>query len=273
MTDSDKSYLVYMAVRLLEMKRLLKPTGSIYLHCNQFAGHHLKLLMDTIFGKSNFINEIIWNYGTPSGGRAGGKKPVKVHDCLLVYADHYGKHTYNKQYTPYSKSYIKNWFRHIDGDGRYYRTRKRKGKIVRQYLDESPGMPLSTVWSDIMQVSSRRGWFPTTDNEDIKYPTQKPVDLLKRIICASSNKGDMVLDPFCGCATACVASDGLNRLWGGVDISPKAAELVQIRINDLTRQIVHRQDIPQRTDLGDLPFYRNHKKTLYGEQARKLQRL
>ena len=98
--DSMMSYLIYMAIRVMEMKRLLKSTGSLYLHCNPFASHYLKLLMDAVFGRGNFINEIIWNYGTPSGGRAGGKKPVKVHDCLLVYASQYGEHVYNKQFTP-----------------------------------------------------------------------------------------------------------------------------------------------------------------------------
>lgn len=181
-SDSDKSYLVYMAARLLEMRRLLKPTGSIYLHCNQFASHYLKLVMDAVFGRGNFVNEIIWNYGTPSGGRVGGKKPVKVHDCLLVYAGEYGRHLYRPQFTPYSEKYVRDWFRHTDEQGRAYRTRSRKGKVIRQYLDESPGMPLSTVWSDIMQLSSRRGWFPATDREETGYPTQKPLADRKSVV-------------------------------------------------------------------------------------------
>lgn len=99
------------------------------------------------------------------------------------------------------------------------------------------------------------------------YPTQKPLKLLERIIKSSSNQGDVVLDPFCGCATACVMADALNRQWAVIDISAKAAELVRTRIDDLTRKIIHRTDIPKRTDLGKLPFYRSHSKALYGEQG------
>ena len=270
LSSSDKSYLTYMAARLLEMRRILKTTGSIYLHCNQFKSHHLKLVMDAVFGADQFVNEIIWNYGTPSGGRTSGKKPVKVHDCLLVYAKVYGKHLYRRQYTPYSKKYVRDWFRHTDEDGRAYRTRSRKGKILRQYLDESPGMPLSTVWSDIMQISSRRGWFPST-SQGTGYPTEKPVPLLRRIIRASSNEGDTVLDPFCGCATTCIAAEFEAREWTGIDISPKAADLVHERMDREVGRILHegirREDIPQRTDLGRLPPYRSHRKLLYGEQG------
>ncbi len=272
MTDSDKSYLIYMAARLLEMHRILKPTGSIYLHCNQFASHYLKLLMDAIFGRGNFINEIVWDYGTPSGGRTGGRKPVKVHDVLLTYAVQYGNHVYVKQYTPYSTEYVENWFRHEDEQGRAYRTRSRKGQIVRQYLDESPGMPLSTVWSDIMQLSSRRGWFPTADKEEIGYPTQKPLALLQRIIRASSNEGDMILDPFAGCATACVAANDLSRQWAGIDVSPVAFDLVRRRIEavgGLFYDITNRKDVPKREDLGKVPPYNapENKTRLYGEQG------
>lgn len=264
-----KSYLIMMAVRMLELKRVLMPTGSLYLHCNQFASHYLKMLMDAVFGEQNFITEIVWNYGTPSGGRSSGKKPVKVHDHLLVYARQYGKHLYNRQYTAYSEKYVKDWFRHKDSGGRMYRTRSRKGVIHRQYLDESPGMPLSTVWSDIMQLSSRRGWFPATNREETGYPTQKPLVLLDRIIKASSNEGDTVLDPFCGCATALVAAETLGREWAGIDLSSLAVKLVEKRLRDqlgVFGQVIARTDIPKRTDLGDLPNYRTHRHTLYGRQ-------
>ena len=273
MTDSDKSYLIYMAARLLEMKRILKETGSIYLHCNQFVSHYLKLVMDAIFGRKNFINEIIWNYGTPSGGRVGGKKPVKVHDTLLVYSVKYGNHFYERQYTPYNEKYIKDWFRHKDENGRAYQTRSRKGKIIRQYQDESKGMPLSTVWSDIMQLSSRRGWFPSTkEKEETGYPTQKPLALLQRIIKSSCPEGGIVLDPFCGCATTCIAAEIEHRQWAGIDISPKAKELVKERMEKkvgLFFDGIDRTDIPQRTDIGPIKKY-NHpdnKKKLYGEQG------
>lgn len=265
-SKSMMSYLIYMAVRVIEMRRLLKSTGSIYLHCNQFAGQYLKLMMDCVFGRTNFINEIIWNYGTPSGGRSSGRKPVKVHDTLIVFAAAYGNHLYNRQYTPYSENYVKRWFRHDDGDGRMYQTRSRKGKIVRQYLDESPGMPLSTVWSDVMQLSSSRGWFPGTNKEETGYPTQKPLALLERILRASSNEGDWILDPFCGCATTCVSADALDRNWIGIDISAKAAELVRGRIDDITREIIHRTDIP--TDRKGKRS-KDIKHTLYGRQEGK----
>ena len=259
--NSIAAYLTWMAPRIAEMQRILKPTGILYLHCNQFASHYLKLLMDAIFGRGNFVNEIIWNYGTPSGGRVSGKKPVKVHDTLLVYARKYGKHLYVPQFTPYSDKYVRNWFRHEDEDGRAYRTRSRKGKIVRQYLDESLGMPLSTVWSDIMQLSSRRGWFPTTQGEETGWGTQKPLSLYQRIIKASSNPGDVVLDPFCGCATTCVAAEMEDRRWIGIDIDPVAENITKDRLYDISglKQLAKQRDddifvmvkknLPRRTDI------------------------
>ena len=228
--NSVAAFLVWMAPRLVEMRRVLKPTGSIYLHCNQFASHYLKLLMDAIFGRKNFVNEIIWDYGTPCGGRASGKKPAKVHETLLVYAWKYGDHLYVPQFTPYKEKYIRDWFRHKDEDGRAYRTRSHKGKIVRQYLDESKGMPLSTVWSGIMQLTSSRGWFPTTKGEETGWRTQKPWKLYQRIIKASSNEGDLVLDPFCGCATTCVAAELEGRRWIGIDIDPVAETATKMQL-------------------------------------------
>ena len=214
------AYLSYMADRLWLCQQLLKETGSIYLHCDPTANYYLRLLMDSIFGPKNFISEIIWNYGTPSGGRVSGKKPVKAHDVLLVYANNYSKHTYNRQYLPYSEKYVKDWFRHTDDDGRKYQTRSRKGKIVRQYLDESPGVPLSNVWSDIMQLYGQAGWFAKQETKEfLGYPTQKPVSLLDRIIRASSNEGDVVLDPFCGCGTTIHSAINNNRRFIGIDIS------------------------------------------------------
>ncbi len=220
------AYLSYMAERLGLMRPLLKPTGTIYLHCDPTASHYLKGLMDCIFGGANFIDEIIWNYGTPSGGRVAGRKPVKAHETLLVYALAHGKHTYNRTYTPYSEDYVRDWFRHTDEDGRKYQTRSRGGKIVRQYLDESPGVPLSNVWSDIKQLYSASGWFPRKDDERLGYPTQKPLALLERIIKISSNEGDVILDPFCGCGTTIAAAHNLGRQWLGIDISPFAVDLI-----------------------------------------------
>ncbi len=251
-------YLSYMAIRLIEMQRILKDTGSIYLHCDPTMSHYIKLLMDIIFLEKNFINEIIWNYGTPSGGRSAGKKPVKSYENLLVYTNSYTKHLYNKLYTPYNEKYINDWFRNEDKEGRKYRTRSRKGKIIRQYLDKSPGVPLSNTWKDIKQVYGSSGWFPSTQKERTGYPTQKPLALLERIIKASSNEGDIVLDPFCGCATTCIASEKLNRQWIGIDVSLKAYELVKKRLQtevanpeDLFQyenKIVFSTSSPKRTD-------------------------
>jgi len=233
------AYLAYMAERLTEIKRVVKPTGSVYLHCDPNASHYLKVVMDAIFAGKNFIDEIVWNYGTPSGGRVSGKKPVKTHDIILAYALDYGHHTYNKVYTSYSEKYIRNWFRHTEtdetsGKKRRYQTRSRSGKIIRQYLDESPGVPLSNVWSDIKQLYGSAGWFPKTKaREEITgYPTQKPVELLQRIIKMASNPGELVLDPFCGCGTTVVAADGIGRDWVGIDISPFAVDLMMHRLGE-----------------------------------------
>ena len=272
---SNKYYLCYMAVRLLELHRVLKETGSLYLHCDPTMSHYLKLLLDVIFGEKNFINEIIWHYGTPSGGRAGGKKPVKVHDTLLVYGINYGSHLYNRQYTDYSQDYVEKWFRHTDDTGKKYQTRSRAGKIIRQYLDESKGVPLSSVWA-IKQLYGQKGWFPSKLDEAVGYPTQKPLALLERIIAASSNEGDLVLDPFCGCATTCVAAERLSRQWIGIDVSKKAYELVQKRLNDQQKaiggdlfqeKIVYREDIPARTDVSATKTsVKEVKHELYGRQ-------
>ena len=222
------AYLTYMAGRLLELRRVLKPTGTIYLHCDPTAGHYLKILMDQIFGGENFITEIIWNYGTPSGGRAAGRRPVKAHDNLLVYAFKAQEYTLNEVH---SDAHVETWFRHTGDDGRSFRTRSDGGGAIRQYHDEEPGVPMSNVWSDIRQLYSQRGWFPNTRarQEDLGYPTQKPLNLLERVIRMSSNEGDVVLDPFCGCGTAVAAADNLNRKWMGIDISPFAIELIRTR--------------------------------------------
>ena len=149
---------------------------------------------------------------------------------MIIYTASYGKHLYCPHFTPYSEKYVSDWFRHTDDAGQKYRTRSRKGQVIRQYLDKSPGMPLSTIWSDIMQLSSRRGLFTTTKKEETGYPTQKPLALLERIIKTSSNEDDRTFDPFCGCATSLVAADRLSRRWAGIDLSPLAVKLVNDRI-------------------------------------------
>ena len=268
-SKSNKAYLVFMARRLLEMRRILKPTGTLYLHCDPVMSHSLKMAMDTIFGAKNFM-ETIWAYGTPSGGRTAGKRPVKGYDTLLCYAVNYGDHTYNRQYLPYDENYLK-WFHNQDNRGRLYRTRTRGEKVVRQYLDQSLGIPMSNVWSDIRQLYAH-GWF-RPHREKTGYPTQKPLALLERIIATSSNKGDLVFDPFCGCATTMVAAEMHDRQWLGIDVSDKAVELIKSRLEsdenlyESAKRVIVRRDCPARTDNGQLMVNpKQYKHTLYGVQ-------
>ena len=296
-----QSYLIMMAVRLTEMRRILKPTGSIYLHCDPTASHYLKLLMDGIFGRSNFKNEIIWKR---TSGHSDSRTMGAVHDVIL-HAAASDAAAYNVQYAPYSDDYVAKRYKHADPDGRRFMddnlTAKglqgggydyeyrgvgslwrvplermeeldrenrlyftRTGGIrIKRYLDEMKGVPINDLWSDIPPVNSQA-------KEATKYPTQKPVALLERIVKASSSPGDLVLDPFCGCATALVAADRLNREWAGIDLSPLAVKLVNERIakdrGPLWGGAIMRDDPPLRTDLGDLPNYRTHRHRLYGEQ-------
>ena len=198
-------YLMWLNARLYEMKRLLKPTGSIYVHCDWHASHYIKVEMDKIFGHQNLVSEVIWAYGSASGGRASGSKPVKGHDTLFWYARDYRKHVYNRLYTDYSEKYIRERFVYVDDAGRRFRTRKREtGLITRQYLDESPGVPLSSNWSDITQLYACH--LAKRKKEEIGYPTQKPEALLERVIRASSNEGDVIADMFAGGGTTAVAA-------------------------------------------------------------------
>ena len=194
-----KSYLIMMAARLLEMRRVLKDTGSLYLHCDPTASHYLKLTCDAIFGQGNFRNEIVWSYRRwPSKG----SKFQTMHDVLLFYGRG-RENTFNVMYEPPSESYLKRF----------------KGKT--QVLDASgtrkitvdkptKGMPQRDVW-DISIVAG-------SSKERVGYPTQKPRALLERIVLASTNAGDVILDPFCGCATACIAAEWHQRRWVGIDL-------------------------------------------------------
>jgi len=209
-----ENYIGWMCDRVKEIHRLLKPTGSFYLHCDWHASHYLKVMCDEIFGSANFLGEVIWAYGTPSGGRTSGKKPIKGHDNILVYAKEYGKHIYNIQYLPYREQYIEDWFRYTDAEGRRYRKRWRgKGVVEKQYLDESKGMPLSTLWEIPQLYANPQTYKPDRlgKQELLGYPTQKPEALLERIIKASSNPWDLVFDCFCACGTTLVAAQTLGR--------------------------------------------------------------
>lgn len=298
-----KSYLIMMAIRLLEMKRVLKETGSIYLHCDPTASHYLKVLMDSIFGKDKYRNEIIWQriQGAGKTTQFEEKSYGTSTDQILYYAYQDSKFDVKSDLIPYTEEYIKK-FNFKDEKGKYQRrnpfrppglgerpnlcyeykgfyppnasgwtvkksTLKKldeegeldfaNGKLYRKHRLKD-GMPANNLWTDIQ---------PALGNEKTGYPTQKPLALLNRIIKASSNKDDMVLDPFCGCATACVAAERLNRKWIGIDIGQKSIELVKMRLEKemgMFYDVIHRTDIPKRSE--KLPKYRTHKHTLYGYQ-------
>ncbi|MDE0699549.1 MAG: site-specific DNA-methyltransferase [Acidimicrobiaceae bacterium] len=216
-----QAYLTMMAVRLLEMQRILKPSGSIYLHCDPTASHYLKQLMDAVFGHDQFRNEIVWCY---SSGGASKKRFSRKHDVLLLYGR--------------ERDVVHNVIRVA------YATPDVEGRPG----FHPEGKMLQDWWTDIGIIS-------TTGSERSGYPTQKPLKLLERIITASSNENDVVLDPFAGCATTCVAAEKLNRQWVGIDLSCKSAELVGERLRDeigdsFQASVTTRTDIPQRTDIG-----------------------
>ena len=240
-----------MAVRLLEMRRILKPTGSIYLHCDPTMSHYLKLVMDAIFGRKAFKNEIVWCY---RGGGVPKSDFARKHDIILRYCSGEPLFNVDAVRVPYSQD---------SADRLEYKARSfRKNKTYDNYEPNEKGKHPEDWW--VMQP------LMPSSKERTKYPTQKPLKLIYRIVASSSNEGDVVLDPFCGCATTCVAAHSLLREWVGIDISPKAAELVNRRLETeaaLYYDVTHRTDIPKRTDLGKLPPYKSHAKALYGEQG------
>jgi DNA modification methylase len=296
-TNQMMAYLVMMAVRLVELHRVLKSTGSLYLHCDPTASHYLKILLDTIFGVDNFRSEIIWKRSSAhSDTKQGRKQHGRIHDLIFYYTKSHDW-VWNPVFTEYDESYINNFYRHLDevngrryrkdnltaakpgGDTRYeWRVKKpahsdnwehdldneylhpregweykgvppykgrfwaysfsnmadfsKKGRLVyskngfpsfKRYLDEMPGVPLQDIWDDIPPIGS-------ISAERLGYATQKPLSLLERIIKSSSNPGDLVLDPFCGCGTAVEAAEKLHRRWVGIDITHLAITLIKYRI-------------------------------------------
>ena len=258
-----------MAQRMAELHRVLKPTGSIYLHCDPTASHYLKLMMDAMFGQRNFRNEVVWRrYGAHNDAGQGSEHFGRIHDVIFVY----GKSDtviWNQEFVPLDESYIKSTYRQIDNEsgrqfsttpltgpggaekgnpvyewnghtrawrysietmqqlhdeGRLYysKTGYPRGKL---YLDESKGVPIQDIWTDISSLSGRH-------KERLNFQTQKPEALLERIINASSNEGDVVLDPFCGCGTAVTVAERLNRRWIGIDITHLAISLMKSRLRD-----------------------------------------
>ncbi len=203
-TSYNFCYLAYMAIRLIEMHRVLKDTGSIYYHCDPTMSHYIKILMDIIFGEKNFRNEIVWCYH--AGGASKRRFPQK-HDIILLYGKDKNKASHNIIRIPYRDVYAYQE-NHDNQKGIYHP----EGKMLHD-------------WWELSLLSSMA-------KERTRYPTQKPLALLERIIKASSNEGDIVLDPFCGCATTCIAAEKLNRQWIGIDVSVIAYELVQDRLKN-----------------------------------------
>jgi len=215
------AYLTMMCIRLLELKRVLKDTGSIYLHCDPTASHYLKIVMDSIFGVRNFRNEIVWRR---SAGfkRSTAKKFPQKNDVILFYTKS-EKYYFETQYLPHSPDYLKRF--KPDKSGKLCRTDVNPTKGGRRtiYLDDVKGNIIDSIWDDIHPVNP-------VAKERLGYPTQKPERLLERIVKTSSNEGDIVLDPFCGCGTALVAAQGLNRKWIGIDITHLAISIMKWRL-------------------------------------------
>ena len=223
--DSDMlAYLAMMAPRLIELRRVLKATGSIYLHCDPTASHYLKMLLDAIFSAKNFRREIIWSLETVSGYKSLANNWIRCHDTILYYCKDDNHVFFKKEYLPHKPEYIER-FKHIDESGRRYRDDRADNR--RQYLDKTPGRLVGDTWNDIMSFQQA-----STSAELLGYPTQKPEALLERIIKASSNEGDVILDPFCGCGTAIAAAQRLNRHWIGIDITHLAITLMKHRLQD-----------------------------------------
>ena len=317
------AYLIMMSSRMIEMRRVLKVTGSVYLHCDDTADAYLRLMMDSIFGNDTFRASIQWKRTSAHNDKIFGR----VTDTILVY----GAPPANAVTQDLDPNYVASNYRHSDKLGKYRngdltgpgvrrgeggkpwrgynptlvgrnwavpRTHKYAQYIetnfipgytgigsiherlealdvaglvlwsrngvpgLKRYLTDDQAQVATNLWIDINNASR---------SERTGYPTQKPLALLDRIIKASSNEGDIVLDPFCGCATTCIAAERLGRQWVGIDLSPLAVRLVEQRAREQLGlmggvQSTHRTDIPKRTDLGALPHYSTHKHTLYGLQ-------
>jgi site-specific DNA-methyltransferase (adenine-specific) len=262
------AYIAMMAPRLIELHRVMSVTGSIYLHCDPTASHYLKILMDAVFGPQCFRGDVIWKR-TSSHSNAS-RRYGSLNDNLLYYVKS-DAYTFNIQYAPYSESYVRDFYKYTDENGRRFRLDNLRNPSVRphltydykgfkphpngwamskekmerldaegrlwfpkspdgriqlkRYLDEMPGMQVGNIWDDLQPIHAH-------SLERLGYPTQKPEGLLERIIKASSNEGDTVLDPFCGCGTAISVAQRLKRRWIGIDITHLAVGLIKTRLRD-----------------------------------------
>ena len=265
------AYIAMMTVRLIEMKRVLKPTGSLYLHCDPTAAHYLRIILDGIFGIENFRAEITWKRTTSHGNTSRNFGAVADHILFYTRSNNY---VWNQQYSPFDLGYIEDKFRwkdlderrwqsvtlrnpstrpnlvydfkasdrrtykphpngwscdeermrKYDREGRLHFPSKPDGKLrLKMYLDESPGVKVQNIWNDIPAVNSMA-------EERLGYPTQKPLALLQRVVATSTNPGDVVLDPFCGCGTAVHAAQALGRRWIGIDVTHIAIQIILDRL-------------------------------------------
>jgi site-specific DNA-methyltransferase (adenine-specific) len=266
--ESTQAYIEFMRPRCVELRRVLKTTGSFYYHCDDHASHYVKVMLDQICGETNFLNEVIWKR---TGARSDTQGWNQIHDTLFVYGGG-GDITWNPQFDEYSEHYLETKYTHDDGDGRRYRLNdmtspnprpnmmyawkghespakgwrysretmakldaegrvwypkdKSKRPQMKRYLDQQKGIPMGSVWTDIPPLNSQA-------IERLGYPTQKPLALLDRMIKASSNENDIVLDAFCGCGTAIAAAQILKRQWIGIDVSPTACRVMAKRLRDV----------------------------------------
>ncbi|CDM57611.1 MULTISPECIES: site-specific DNA-methyltransferase [Rhizobium] len=272
------AYLTMMTVRLIELHRVLKPTGSLYLHCDPTSSHYLKIILDSIFGASNFRNEIIWKRKAGRGETNNAAVRFGVSHDVILFVAKSSAARFNRQFRQNNENYIATKFTHDDGDGRLYRLdnltspsprpnltyeykgyappangwavsieRMREmdadGRVYfpkdktkrlqrKRYLDELDGETVDTLWDDIPPINSQA-------KERLGYPTQKPVALLERIVASSSNAGDVVLDPFCGCGTTVHAAQKLGRQWIGIDVTHLAIGLIERRLKESFPSIVY----------------------------------
>ena len=268
-------YLLYMTVRLIEMRRILKNTGSIYYHCDPTFSHYIKAIMDRIFGVENFRNEIVWHY---SDGTNPKKDFKRKHDIIFRYSksDEYkfnqiklealNKERYNKI---------------EEKTGRKYFEDTHHGRYKRYYLDD--GRKLEDVWTYLQNKKLRQ--LNSMAKERVGYPTQKPLALLERIIKASSKEGDIILDPFCGCATTCIAAETLGRQWIGIDWNKQSFYMIYYRAylmdilgtehapSLLSSGIIQETNVPQRTDISQEELNKIQKDLQYKQEIKQTKKV
>lgn len=271
--ESTRAYIDFMRPRCVELARVLKRTGSFYFHCDWHASHYVKVMLDQVFGESSFRNEIVWKRASTVKGNAGqGSKLWSPNTDSILFYTPGTDYTFNPQFREYTQDYLESFYKYKEPDGRRYRlismigpggaskgnpiyecmgvrrywryseqrmqeliaegmvVQSKPGKVPqrKQYLDKGRGVAVQTLWEDIEALSP-------SSRERLGYPTQKPIALLERIIKASSNPNDIVLDAFCGCGTALVAAQTLNRQWVGIDISPTACRVMAKRLRDVCK--------------------------------------